>query len=338
MQNARSPSHSFRQKIQEVVPGLLFCLVITGAAAFLAASHGGPVVLYALLLGMAFNFLADDPRFMPGLALASQLILRVGVALLGSRITLGLVGDIGLPMLASIVVIVLATIAFGFGAAHTLDLPKRLGVLTAGATAICGASAAAALAAVLPRDANRERDTAFTIIGVTTLSTVAMVLYPAIARSIGFDDKEIGIFIGATIHDVAQVVGAGYSVSPLAGDKATIVKLFRVALLVPIVLGVALIARRLEPSVKATSKGLLPGFLVAFVVLVLANSAGWVPPSVGEALGHASRWCIVIAIAAVGVKTSLKSFIGVGQPAVGMLIAQTLVLAVLAIAAILLLR
>ena len=338
MQDAPTLVTLVKQRSKEATPGLLFCLVITGAAAFLTASHGGPVVLYALLLGMAFNFLADDPRFMPGLALASQLILRVGVALLGSRITLGLVGDVGLPMLACIAVIVLATVAFGFAVAHFLDLPKRFGVLTAGATAICGASAAAALAAVLPRDANRERDTAFTIIGVTTLSTVAMILYPAVGRSIGFDDKEIGIFIGATIHDVAQVVGAGYSVSPLAGDKATIVKLFRVALLVPIVLGVALAARRLEPSVKATSKGLLPSFLVAFVVLVLINSAGWVPPAVADALSHTSRWCIVVAIAAVGVKTSLKSFIGVGQPAVGMLIAETLVLAVLAVAAIVLLR
>lgn len=320
---------AFGHTLRKAFPGLMLCGVLTAAAAFLSEHHGGPVILYALLLGMAFHFLVDDPRLQPGLMFAAQTVLRVGVALLGARITTAQIAAVGLPMMLAIVGAVIATIAFGVLAAQYLGLQRRFGILTAGATAICGASAAAAISSVLPRHPETERDTAFTIIGVTTLSTVAMVTYPILARWLGFDDKATGIFIGATIHDVAQVVGAGYSVSALAGDKATIVKLFRVALLLPIVVAIAW-GTRVHSGSSGSSRGnLLPGFLVAFAALVAINSIGLIPDAVGKALSQTSRWCIVVSIAAVGVRTSLKSFSDVGQPAIGMLVVQTVFLAAL---------
>jgi uncharacterized membrane protein YadS len=125
---------------------------------------------------------------------------------------------LGWSTLVGVAVAVALTIFFGLFAARAIGLKTRFGVLTAGSVAICGASAAVAIAAVLPRHEMSERDTAFTIIAVTTLSTIAMVLYPLVGHLLHFTYAQSGVFLGGTIHDVAQVVGAGYSVSQETGD------------------------------------------------------------------------------------------------------------------------
>lgn len=316
---------ALRDRLTPVLPGAAFAVVVAFAAAFVAGTHGGPVVLFALLIGMAFNFLGAEPRFAPGLAFAARTVLRLGVALLGARITLDEVTALGWATLASVALIVAATILFGLVVARTMGFSAAFGTLTAGAVAICGASAAAAIASVLPPRPGAEREVAFTIVGVTTLSTVAMVLYPVLTGVLGFDDRTAGVFLGATIHDVAQVVGAGFSVSAEAGTAATVVKMLRVALLVPVVFAVALVARRLtsEATMGTKRPPLLPAFLIVFLVLVAANSAGLVPRAVQTVLADASRWCIVVSIAALGVKTSLASLAEVGRPAILLMVAET---------------
>ena len=209
------------ERLKIYFPGLLFAVTISLAATFVSNAYGGPTMLFALLLGMAFNFISTESRFEPGLAFPSRSILRLGVALLGARIAFEQIMGLGWSTLAAVAAAVVLTIVFGAGAAKVLGLKQRFGVLTAGAVAICGASAAAAIAAVLPRDVEHERDTAFTIIGVTTLSTVCMVLYPVLTGFLHLTYTQTGLFLGGTIHDVAQVVGAGYSVSPETGDVAT---------------------------------------------------------------------------------------------------------------------
>ena len=144
------------------------------------------------------------------------------------------------------------------------------GVLSGGAVAICGASAALAIASVLPRDENRERDTILTVVSVTALSTLAMILYPVFATSIGLDHKQAGIFIGGTIHDVAQVVGAGYTISNETGDIATYVKLLRVAMLLPAVFAISFLFARNGGDGEG-ARPTLPLFLVGFAALVLAQ-------------------------------------------------------------------
>ncbi len=325
-------------RLRPIFPGVLLSLTLALAASFVATTQGGPAVLYALLLGMAFNFLASDVRFAEGIAFASRSILRLGVALLGGRITLAQISALGWHSLVGIAAAVVITIGFGLLAAKALGLRQRFGILSAGATAICGASAAAAISAVLPRYPNHERDTAFTIIGVTTLSTVAMVLYPVLARLFGFDATDTGIFLGGTIHDVAQVVGAGYSVGHDTGDTATIIKLWRVALLVPTVVGIALLVRFIPPSETLDDDGgspktppLVPMFLLGFIAIVVLNSLGFVPAPVSAFMGDASRWCITVSIAALGVKTSLQALSKVGGRAVGLMVAETVLLLVLVV-------
>jgi uncharacterized integral membrane protein (TIGR00698 family) len=283
-------------------------------------------MLFALLLGMALNFLAEEGRCVPGIQLASTVLLRVGVALLGLRITVAQVQALGWETIAMIAVTVAVTILAGIVIARVLSLGNALGTLTGGAVAICGASAALAIASILPKHDNAERDASFTVIGVTALSTLAMILYPVVVGALGLDHHGAGVFLGGTIHDVAQVVGAGYSLSPETGDTATIVKLVRVSMLLPACLAIGL-ALHVRGSAAAHAAPVLPGFAVAFAALVVATSLGWIPAVVADAGSTLSRWCLVTAIAAIGMKTSLRSLVDMGLRPVMLVILETVFLA-----------
>jgi uncharacterized integral membrane protein (TIGR00698 family) len=322
-------------KFGGIGPGLLASLVIAAAAAFLADHYSGPVMLFALLLGMAMNFLSDVDRCKPGISFASRTILRLGVALLGFRITLGEIAELGWQPVALVVAVVTLTILISVGVARAMGFKTEFGLLTGGATAICGASAAMAISAALPPDDRKERLTGFTIIGVSTLSTVAMILYPIVSHFFRFDDHQAGVFIGATVHDVAQVVGAGYAISPEAGDTATVVKLMRVAMLLPAIVAIGLWARSHGGHGEGKAPPLLPWFVTAFAALVVVNSLVPIPDMVRDAGSTASRWCLVAAIAALGIKTHFSEIVEIGWKPVALMILETLLIAGLGLAAIL---
>jgi uncharacterized integral membrane protein (TIGR00698 family) len=313
-------------KWREAWPGLAVAATVAVAATFLSLHYKASAMLFALLLGMALNFLAEEGRCLPGIQMASSIVLRTGVALLGLRITITQVQALGWGTIGLVVASVALTLACGIVVARALKLGSAFGTLTGGAVAICGASAALAIASILPKHKNAERDASFTVIGVTAMSTLAMILYPIAVGAMGWDTHAAGIFLGGTIHDVAQVVGAGYSVSVDTGDTATIVKLLRVAMLLPvcIVIGLALHVRGSEAAHAAP---VLPWFAVAFAVLVVIASTGWIPPSVIELGSVVSRWFLVTAIAAIGMKTSLKSLVDMGLKPVMLVVVETLFLA-----------
>lgn len=229
-------------------PGLLAAVTVAIAARFLSEHYGGPTMLFALLLGMGFHFLSEEGACGPGIEFASRTVLQFGVALLGLGITLDQILAAGWGVALIVVAGIFVTLLSGPLLARLMKRGWRLGLLTGGAVAICGASATLAIATVLPKNQYSERNTIFTVISVTTLSTLAMIVYPMIVTLLSLDDFAAGVFIGATIHDVAQVVGAGYSISEEAGDTATFVKLLRVAMLVPIVVALSLIFRG-DPTV-----------------------------------------------------------------------------------------
>ncbi|KRC11154.1 hypothetical protein ASE11_19985 [Hydrogenophaga sp. Root209] len=315
-------------------PGLLICGIAAIAAMFLGAHYGAPVMLFALLLGMALNFLSQEGRSAPGIDLAARQVLRLGVALLGLRITTAQVMSLGWEPVAMVVLAVVLTIVVGIVLAKLLGFQMFFGLLTGGAVAICGASAALALAAAMPAHPQKERATLFTVIGVSTLSTLAMVLYPMITRALGMEPVAAGHFIGGTIHDVAQVVGAGYSLSHEAGDAATLIKLMRVAMLLPVIaLASWLTQRHLVAQGDAAAMGprppLLPWFAVAFALLVLINSTGWLPERVVQTGQGLSQICLVAAMAAIGMKTHLKDILTVGWKPVALMVAETAFLAAL---------
>jgi uncharacterized integral membrane protein (TIGR00698 family) len=319
-------------------PGVLACAVVAAAATLLAEHYRAPVMLFALLLGMAMNFLALDGPCKPGIDFTGRTVLRLGVALLGLRITAAQVGALGWFPPLLVVGTVIVTIGCSVLVARLLGFRGLFGLLTGGATAICGASAALALAAALPNHPLKERATLFTVIGVSALSTLAMIVYPIIVRALGLDPLQAGVFLGATIHDVAQVVGAGYGMSRETGDAATIVKLLRVAMLLPVIIVAVMITRRMAAAAATANEAgasagprppLLPWFVVAFAALVGVNSLGVLPQPLLALGNDASRWCLVAAIAGIGMKTQLRELATVGIKPVLLMIGETVFLALL---------
>ena len=302
-------------------PGILLAVVVAFAAEALATRYGAPAMLLALLLGAAFHHLASEPRTEPGITFSSRTLLRIGVALLGFRLSWEDIASLGWEPAAAIVALVGGTILLGAGLAVALRRDVAFGLLAGGSVAICGASAAVALSLVLPRARVPERDLTFVIVGVTTLSTVAMVLYPLLFDWLGHSGAQAGFLIGATIHDVAQVVGAGYSMGDAAGETAVFVKLQRV-----LMLPVALVLVGLCMRGRATGPIGVPPFLIAFVLLMIAANTLPLPEIVFDAAQTASDGLLLTAIAALGVKTSLRAMSDVGPRAAALLVILTVAL------------
>ena len=323
--------HPWTLRTRELAPGLLVCAVVGAAASFLSEHYGAPVMLFALLLGMAMNFLSTEGPCQPGIEFTARHVLRIGIALLGLRITVGQVVALGWGPVVLVALTVVLTIAASMAAARLMGFRNQFGLLTGGATAVCGVSAAMALSTALPNHPQKDRATLFTVIGVSALSTLCMVAYPMLARALGLDEQQAGIFLGATIHDVAQVVGAGYSLSAEAGDTATLVKLVRVATLLPVILFAALLTRSQAKTASGELPPLLPWFAVAFAALVALNSTGWVPRATQTAANDLARWCLIAAIASIGMKTHLKDLAAVGVKPVVLMVGETAFLAALAL-------
>jgi uncharacterized integral membrane protein (TIGR00698 family) len=314
-------------RTRELAPGLVVSLIVAAAASFLSEHYGAPVMLFALLLGMALNFLASDGVCKAGIEFTARTVLRIGIALLGMRITLEQIAALGWKPVVLVLVLVVLTIGVSVVAAKALGFQRLFGMLTGGATAICGASAALALAAALPNHPQKERATLFTVIGVSALSTTAMILYPMIANGLSLSPQVAGVFLGATIHDVAQVVGAGYSMSTETGDTATVVKLLRVAMLLPVIVCAAMVTRMQGVDTSGKRPPLLPWFAVGFLLLACLNSTGWVAPAVQGAVNDLSRWSLVVSISALGMKTQLKELAAVGIKPILLMVGETVFLA-----------
>lgn len=315
--------------LSENGPGFAVSVVVAAAAQFLSEHYGAPAMLMALLLGIAFHFLAEEGRCVPGIGFTSKTVLRIGVALLGARISVELLIGLGPKLIGLVVAGVILTILFGLIGARLLGRGWRFALLTGGAVAICGASAAMAIAAVLPKNEHSERNLIFTVLSVTILSTVAMIAYPIITTALELDDIAAGVFLGGTIHDVAQVVGAGFSVSNETGETATLVKLIRVTMLAPVVLIFALLIRAFAEDADAGDKRppLMPFFVIMFLVLAAINSFGLIPAFAQTFLADLSKWALLVSIAAVGMKTSLRTIFDVGGQAIILIVAQTIFIA-----------
>jgi uncharacterized integral membrane protein (TIGR00698 family) len=310
------------------ISGVLVCLVIALAATFLSEHYGGPQLLYALFIGLAFHFLLANPQVKPGINFCGRTVLRFGVALLGARITLTQVVKLGVGSAVTIIVAVILTVLLGVLLSRCLKRPREEGLLSGAAVAICGASAVLAVSSVLPQTKENERFTLLAVIGVTILSTLAMIIYPFFLTLMDLSPEQSGILLGGTIHDVAQVVAAGMMLSPQTGDTATVVKLFRVMMLLPIVLIIVMLYRNHpEAQVADVVVPLVPGFLLVFIVLMLANSVGVFTTGMIQVAGDTSRWMLVMAIAGAGVKTSLEDLLKLGWTPVLMLVGETVFIA-----------
>jgi len=245
-------------------------------------------------------------------------LLRWAVALLGLRVGLGDIAALGAQTAMLIVVAMAITVVSGFVFARWSGQAPGFGALVGVGTAVCGASATLATSTVVPDYEGKKADIAFVVVAVNALATLAMLIYPPLCILLGFDGQTTGVMLGGTIHDVAQVVGAGYAVSGEVGNTAVIVKLFRVFLLLPMVLGVGWYFTRIGMR-HGEAHVPVPVFAIVFLLLCLVNSAVPLMPSLvpvyapmKSVLVEVSTWGLLLAIGALGLGTSVKTIIGLG--------------------------
>ena len=328
------------QRCWLLAPGFALAGVIALAATFVSRLHSGPQLLYALLFGVAFNYLVQDSRTRPGIDFSGRAVLRLGVGLLGARITAAQIMDLGWQTALTVVAATVTTLVCGLAVSRWLGMSRAQGVLSGGAVAICGASAALAISAVLPREKAGDRFTLMVVVAVTILSTLAMITYPLIARLLALPPPLAGLFIGGTIHDVAQVVGAAFTLNAETGDLATIVKLFRVALLAVVVVVVSAAFKGERERAQAehaagrqpARQPLIPWFLWLFIGMVVINSAGVLPAPVQAGVSSVSRACLVVAIAALGMKTSFHELARMGWRPLALIVIETVWIAAFVLA------
>lgn len=293
--------------IRSHYPGAALCVVLALAGSFLAEHYQAPALILVLLLGFGFANLGGDVRFERGVSFCSRQVLRTGIALLGARMgveQLQLVGTLPLLVVVTCVPLIIgAALVLG----RWLALPPLQSLVAGVAVAICGVSAAVAVAAVIPRGRLEDRRLLGVVVGVTALGTVSMLVLPPLFTSLGYSDPQTGLLLGASIHDVAQAAGAGYLVSDNAGDIASLTKLLRVALLAPLILALGALLNR-----NGSDKADFPWFLLGFVILFACNSLGWLAGPLREGLMGTSQACLLVTMAALGMKTSLPALIAQG--------------------------
>ncbi|MEQ8164657.1 MAG: putative sulfate exporter family transporter [Alphaproteobacteria bacterium] len=299
---------------QNVWLGVLLPVIIAGAALSVSGAFSVPPLLVALGLGLLMRPLAASVS--PGVNFASRRVIELGVALLGFKVTAAILMQAGFSILVLVVVAMAVTIAASLAFAKLLRLPYAHGFLVGGATAICGSSACMAIGSLLPRSKQTELGISVTIVGTTLLSSAAMIAYPFGVALLGLNDHAAGIVLGGSIHNVPQAIGAGLSFSEDAGATATITKLIRVTMLLPVAAGVmALVPLLCGPSAIGERKSIgqiVPWFIPAFALFLAINSTGWIAAPVRDTLAAASQLCLIVGIAAIGLKTPFKGLVAGG--------------------------
>ena len=323
------------ENLKKSAPGIALCLVIA-TIAFVANANGWmkfgrvmiPPLIVTLAIGMCLQPLSSRDVLKPGLDFSGRTLLRLGVALYGVQLTVGQFLHGGALPIVIAIAAVGGTIVFGAVVARLFGLTRDFGFLTGCATGVCGAAAAMATSAVLPRHPNSDRDLAFAVMGVNFISTITMVVYPPLHAALGYSNFEMGVFLGGAIHDVAQVAGAGETLGKDVLAIAIITKLLRVACLLPAVTAIAWwVARGGERAGDARPAP--PVFLFGFLLLALINSVGLVPTEVRVVLAQVSSFLIITAIAALGIKTSLLALVRIGMAPVMLLIVETIFIGLL---------
>jgi uncharacterized integral membrane protein (TIGR00698 family) len=320
----------------DYLPGVAMSAIVAivgyVAAPYVARVVPIPNMVIALIVGMALNPIAARPVTQPGMAFCVRTVLRWAVALLGLRVGLADIAALGPGTAALIVVAMAATVVSGFVFARTSGRTPGFGALVGVGTAVCGASATLACSTVVPEYPGKQTDVAFVVVTVNALATLAILIYPPICLALHFDPQATGVMLGGTIHDVAQVVGAGYAVSVAVGNTAVIVKLFRVFLLLPVVLGVGWHFTR-KGMQHGQARVPVPVFAIVFLILCVVNSVVPLLPALmpiyaptKSVLSEASTWGLLLAIGALGLGTSVTSIIALGWRHIATVVAATAVI------------
>ena len=303
--------------LRAFAPGVLLCVALAAVALWLADlawvkdSLHVRALLIVIVLGMVWTSLIPLPAAVqPGVRFAQRPILRWAVAGLGFRLGLAEMVKIGAPALVVVVVATFSSLLFGWWIARRLGIGEKLGLLLGVGGAICGASAVVAADSVVQGE---KRDSAIALGVITLLGTIGIVIYPLIQRALGMSDFLYGVWDGASLHEMAQVVAAGFGVSDEAARVATVVKLARIALLAPVVLGLSAWLRRRHKATGQAHVSPVPWFLVLFVVFAIVNSSGLLPASWITVARRVDLWLLCVGMAGVGLVTGFADLRAAGM-------------------------
>lgn len=294
-------------KIKSLAPGIAFSFVLAIPAWFLGKAFpiiGSPVI--GILLGIILSFWSKPSFLNEGISYSSKKILQLAIIMLGFEMNLYTVFKIGGQSLIIILFTLTASFLTSYLVGKKLKLPRNTSTLIGIGTAICGGSAIAATAPVIKAS---DDDIAFSISTIFLFNIIAVFLFPFLGHLLGMGDNGFGLWAGTAINDTSSVVAAGYSYSNAAGNFATIVKLARTLFIIPITLILAVYTSKKTNSEKSYSlKKIFPWFVLGFLAASIINTSGIFPSSFTKILAEAGKFCIVIAMCAVGLKTNVKQF------------------------------
>lgn len=320
------PQTASRRSLRALFPGLVVVAIAAAAATWLSEHYAMPVILSGLLLGLALNFVSTQPAVHPGLDFCSSTLLRWGIVLLGTQVTAMQMGSLGPLAFGGLIAIMALVLAAGLVGARLSGQSPYAGWLAGGATAICGASAALAIYALIGRERLDQSRFTLTLVGISLASAIAMSFYPMIAAQLHFTDRQAGFLIGASVHDVAQALGGGYSYSQSAGEVATIVKLSRVALLAPIVMLIGIWIGSPDGSRQSIwSRFKLPWFVLGFFALMAINSFVALPNWIDDYGLIISKAMLLFAVTATAMRSRLEMLLGHGWKSLAPVAISTLV-------------
>ena len=317
--NAPAIAATIQPTPQSRVPGLLLAVAIGLLALLLgrwAPVIGGPV--FGILLGMLVrNAFTPDARFTPGIAFGGKQVLQWSIIALGFGLSLTQVAKTGLESLW--VTLITMSVAFlsAWQLGRWLGVHDKLKILIGVGTAICGGSAIAAVTPIIRPD---DHDTAFAISTIFLFNVIAVLLFPLLGHLMHMSDLGFGLWAGTAINDTSSVVAAGYSYSHAAGDYATIVKLTRATLIIPICLVLAFVvaAREKRKHAQTGSVGqfslarIFPWFILWFLVASGVRTAGLLPVAIQPALHMLAEFLIIVALTAIGLSANLRKMISSG--------------------------
>jgi uncharacterized integral membrane protein (TIGR00698 family) len=296
------------------MPGLILAIVVALVA--LGLGHlmplvGGPV--FGIVLGILIrNLVAPGAQFTPGIQFAGKQILQWSIIALGFGLSLNQVAKTGLESLS--VTLVTMTVAFlaAWGLGRALKVHDKLKILIGVGTAICGGSAIAAVTPIIKPD---EHDTAFAISTIFLFNLVAVLLFPLLGHLLHLSDLGFGLWAGTAINDTSSVVAAGYSFSKEAGDYATIVKLTRATLIIPVCLVLAFAVAWREKKKGSTDfslRRIFPWFILWFLVASAIRTAGLLPTTILPAIHVLAEFLIIVALTAIGLSANLRKMASTG--------------------------
>ncbi|MDN6327824.1 MAG: putative sulfate exporter family transporter [Brachybacterium sp.] len=318
-------------------PGVLLTLAVAVLSILLSqVLPGVSALIIAILLGIAVaNLTALPPSLSPGLSVAAKKFLRAGIVLLGLQVALGDLLALGAPMLAVVVAVVAGGILGTLALGRALGVEKDLTLLVACGFSICGAAAVAAAAGVTDPEDEHEERTITAIALVVLCGTLMIAAVPAVAAALELAPETAGLWAGASIHEVAQVVAAGGALGGAALTVAVIVKLARVLMLAPVMAVLSLQQRR-EGAAEGTRPPLVPLFVLGFLAMVLLRSVAPLPAAVLDLGGLAQTGLLAAAMFALGTGVKVRNLLQVGARPLALAALSTLLVATLALGGVLL--